>query len=282
MNESRSPQEKEAALRTSLSRLGGLVVAYSGGVDSTYLARVATESLGARAIIVTAASETYPAWERSEALTIAAANHFNHRMIETSELAIPGFSDNAPDRCYHCKSELFRMMWKVAAELKISAVADGTTIDDLGDYRPGRKAAREQGVLSPLLEAGLSKAEIRILSQELNLITWDKPSFACLSSRFPYGEKITPEKLSQVEAAEDFLHREGIRQFRVRHYGELARIEVDPADLSLLAGALRLRLIECCRKAGFRYITLDLEGYRTGSMNEVLSKEERSGAQGMP
>ncbi|MHC4883829.1 MAG: ATP-dependent sacrificial sulfur transferase LarE [Planctomycetota bacterium] len=269
---------KEDRLKNLLQATGGVVVGYSGGVDSTYLARMATEVLGERAIVVTAASETYPEWERNQAKQIAQENGFNHRLFETSELAIPGFANNEPDRCYHCKGELFRMLWSVAEKEGVSAVADGTTADDLNDFRPGRRAAKELKVLSPLLDAELSKDEIRELSKRLGLVTWDKPAFACLSSRFPYGQNITPEKLAQVEAAETFLRDQGIRQFRVRHYGEMARIEVEPKDIPRLAGELREPLAACCKTAGFKYVTLDLEGYRTGSMNEVLSEEAKGEA----
>jgi uncharacterized protein len=198
-----------------------------------------------------------------------------HRLIETSELAVPGFADNPPDRCYHCKQELFRKLMQVAAAEGLSHVVDGANYDDLSDHRPGRGAAQELGVRSPLQEARLGKSEIRTLSRELGLPTWDKPSFACLASRFPYGTRITREDLGRIDQAESFLRRLGIGQLRVRHHGPIARIEVESGDIPLLiAEGTRECIVAHFRELGYTYVAVDLVGYRTGSMNETLSDQQ--------
>jgi uncharacterized protein len=199
-------------------------------------------------------------------------------VIESNELLIPGYSDNPPDRCYHCKKELFQLCIDKAAELGLSCVADGSNIDDLGDYRPGRRAVAELGVRSPLLEAGLTKADIRELSRELGLPTWDKQPYACLASRFPYGAEITADRLGRIERCEDFLKSAGFRTYRVRFHGETARIEVGEGEISrILEPGLRKAIVAFFKSAGFTYVSLDLEGYRTGSMNETGLPEEESG-----
>ena len=263
---------KLTSLERRLSSLGSAVIAYSGGLDSTFLAKVAHDVLGQKALAVTACSETYPIREQEKALETAREIGLRHRLIQTSELEIPGFTDNPVDRCYFCKNELFSTLRKTAAEEGLLHILDGTTADDLGDLRPGRRAAAEFGVISPLLEAGLKKTEIRVLSKKLGLPTWDKPASACLASRIPYQSAITPEKLRQIELAEEHLRSLGIVQCRVRHHGEVARIEVAAEDIPRVCGPLRLEIVSCLRSLGFIYVTVDLSGYRPGSMNEVLGK----------
>lgn len=263
-------EAKLAALESRLRSLGSAVIAYSGGLDSTFLAKVAHDVLGHKALAVTACSETFPLWEREEALETAQEIGLRHRLIQTSELEVPGFAENHPDRCYFCKTELFRSLRRIADEEGMLHIMDGTTADDLTDIRPGRRAAAELGVISPLLEAGLRKTEIRALSKRRGLPTWDKPASACLASRIPYKTAITPEKLRQIELAEEYLRSLGIGQCRVRHHGEVARIEVAADDIPLISAGLREDIVAHLRTLGFTYVTLDLAGYRTGSMNEVL------------
>ncbi|HWJ02657.1 MAG TPA: ATP-dependent sacrificial sulfur transferase LarE [Verrucomicrobiae bacterium] len=261
---------KLARLREILRDLNSGVVAFSGGVDSTFLLKVAFEELGDKCLAVTASSETYPKAELEGAMEVIKSIGAPHKLIETAELANEKFASNPPERCYFCKSELFGKLLEIARDNGLAYVFDGANSDDLGDYRPGMKAGKEVGVRSPLQEAGLTKAEIRVLSKEMDLPTWDKPSFACLSSRFPYGHKITVEKLSQVDQAENFLRELGLRQLRVRHHQDIARLEVPKEDFAKITGPLLDRIVDKLKKLGFTYVTLDLQGFRSGSMNEVL------------
>lgn len=265
---------KYEKLKKLLSTLGGAVVAYSGGVDSTLLLRIAREVLGDKVVAVVASSETYPESEIKAALRLARRMGVRVRQIKTEELTNPAFSTNPPDRCYYCKQELFSALKEVAAEEGLSYVLDGANWDDRRDFRPGAKAARELGVRSPLQEVGLSKEEVRLLSRWLGLETWDKPSLACLASRFPYSVAINPENLKRVGQAELWLRKAGFRQVRVRHHGdEIARIEVMPEEIPLFFDPRkRKRLVRRLKSLGYTYITLDLEGYRSGSMNELLKK----------
>jgi uncharacterized protein len=248
-----------------------VVVAFSGGVDSTFLARAAKDALGDGATLVTADSETYPASELEETRRLAAHLGMRQEIIRTHELERPEYARNAPDRCFHCKEELFTRLDPIAQAADSAQVIYGANMDDLGDHRPGMKAAEARGVRAPLIEAGLWKAEIRALSRQLGLPTWDKPSFACLSSRFQYGDPITAEKLRRVDEAEAFVRGLGFRQFRVRDHDRLARLELAPEELGRLwqedrHGAIARRL----RELGYLYVTLDLQGFRSGSANEAL------------
>ena len=261
-----------------LRSMESVAIGYSGGVDSTLLLKVAVETLGGRAIAMIGRSETYPTREFEEAVRVAAALGARSIVVRTEETDDLKFRENPADRCYYCKTELFGKLAAIAEREGLRWIADGTITDDAGDFRPGMKAKAEKDVRSPLLEADLGKAEVREISRHLGLPTWDKPSFACLSSRFPYGTAITRENLARVDAAETFLRDHGFRAFRVRfHDASTARIEVEPSEIHrLLDDGLRGEIVESMKDLGFTYVTLDLQGYRTGSMNEVLGEETRS------
>jgi uncharacterized protein len=268
----KSLEEKFIKLKEIFLSMGRVVVAYSGGVDSTLLLRAAKESVGEEHVLaVTALSPLYPDRELAGAKRMAQEMGVKHILIESNELEIDGFSKNPSNRCYFCKKELFEEMQNLARKETISFVVEGSTLDDEKDHRPGRRAIQELGIRSPLQEARFTKEDVRELSRTLGLPTWDKPSFACLASRFPYGEEITPEGLRMVDEAEDFLFSLGFKQVRVRHYQSLARIEVYPEEMSrLMNGSLREKVVNRLKKIGYRYVTLDLQGFRSGSMNEVL------------
>lgn len=276
-------QMKRERLYGILRDQGSVVVAYSGGVDSTYLLAASLEALGPeRVLAVTAVSPTYPASEQAEASELARQLGARQRFIHTAELDDPRFASNPPERCYYCKTHLFQDLAEMARSEGLGCVVYGATEDDLGDHRPGMRAAKELGALAPLLEAGLTKDEVRALSREMQLPTWDKPAMACLASRFPYDSTITAEALHSVEQAEDFLRKEmGLRQVRVRHHDNVARLEVAPSDFALvLDESNRQRIVASLKELGYIYVTVDLEGFRSGSMNEVLPRTARVGVAG--
>jgi uncharacterized protein len=262
-------EARAAALDKRLRDLPSLIVAYSGGVDSAFLAWAATRALGQRALCVTADSPSYPERHRSMALTVAEQFGFHHEIVFTDELNRPAYRANAPDRCYHCKHELYTRLTDLARERGIAAVADGSNLDDRGDYRPGRRAAREFGVISPLDEAGLSKDDIRALSHEAGLPTWDEPASACLSSRIPYFSEVTDEKLRAIERAEEAVRALGFRVVRVRHHDQIARLELGAEEMArAIEPALAAAITRALTAIGFRFVALDLKGYRLGSLNE--------------
>ncbi|MFT9497844.1 ATP-dependent sacrificial sulfur transferase LarE [Anaerosolibacter sp.] len=269
-----NPQEKLIKLKEFLGNLKSVAVAFSGGVDSTFLLKVAHEVLGDQVIAVTARSSTYPEREFNEAKKYAETMGAKHIIIVSEELEIEGFAKNPTNRCYYCKHELFTKVRDVANEHHMLHVLDGSNYDDLGDFRPGMHAAKELHVISPLREIGLTKDDIRILSKDMDLPTWNKPAFACLSSRFPYGQEITPEKLKMVDLAEQYLLDLGFRQIRVRHHDQIARIEVSSIEREKFFDINIMDQIGAkFKEIGFTYVTLDILGYRTGSMNEVLSDD---------
>jgi len=260
-----------------LRELDSVVVAFSGGVDSTLLARAAKDALGERAVLVTADSETYPASELDEARRLGALLDMRHLVVRTEELQNPEYARNPVNRCFFCKEELFARLAPIAEREGCRALVYGANMDDLGDHRPGMQAARERGVRAPLIEAELWKEEIRTLSRELGLPTWDKPSFACLSSRFQYGDRITAEKLRQVDAAEAFVRSLGFRQFRVRHHDRLARIEVSHDEIARLwEDGRREAIVKHLRELGYVYVAVDLAGFQSGSANLLLKRPPRA------
>jgi pyridinium-3,5-biscarboxylic acid mononucleotide sulfurtransferase len=262
-------QTKLDHLKSIIGKYPSALIAFSGGVDSTFLANVAAEVLNKKVLLITAASSTYPISEQEEATKLAQRMGLPHRVIVSEETEIRGFADNTPHRCYYCKQELFLKLTTLAMKEGFAVVFDGSNADDLNDYRPGRKALYELGIVSPLCEAGITKIEIRELSRERGLTTADKPSYACLASRFPYGEKITREKLERVGRAEDEIKKMGFKQFRVRSHLELARIEVAPSEMEK-AWQMRTVIGDVCKKVGFTFVAIDVQGYRTGAMNEGL------------
>jgi uncharacterized protein len=273
-----NPIAKEERLREIFRELESVVVAYSGGVDSSYVAYIANAELGPRAVCITGQSASLPAYQRSEIDRVVEKFGFQHEVIQTEELENPGYSANNPDRCFFCKDELYTKLESVARGRGIENIVDGSTIDDLGDYRPGRRAATQHAVRSPLIEVGLSKDEVRELSRRATLPTWDKPASPCLSSRIAYGTTVTIERLSKVDRGEEILREFGFREFRVRHHDQLVRLEIAQAEMDrVMRKEVFQKLAARFRELGFKYVTLDLEGFRSGSMNEVLLETGEAG-----
>jgi uncharacterized protein len=259
--------DKLHRMQALLKAMNSVVVAFSGGIDSTLVLKVAHDALGAQAIGVTAVSPTFPDIELDISRRVAAEIGVRHILLPTDQLQIEDFVRNDASRCYHCKTDLYELLGRLQQDLRLGAIVDGTNVDDLGDDRPGLVAARERGVRSPLVEAGLTKADVRMLAKDFGLSNWDKPAAACLSSRIPRGTVITREKLSRVERAEATLFREGFRQFRVRDHGDIARLELDDDGLAVLQNtARRGGIIQKLKDVGFRFVTVDLEGYQRGSV----------------
>jgi uncharacterized protein len=261
-------ENKEQFLHEELKKVTSLIVAYSGGVDSAYLAYAAHQVLGDRMLAVTALSASYAQRDREEAEAIVARFRFPHEFIETDELSDPNYLANNPDRCYFCKDAMFAKLDELAARRGFGAIAYGINVDDQGDWRPGQRAAREHRILTPLLDAGLTKADIRELARRAALPVWDRPASACLSSRIAYGLEVTPERLAVVEKGEEALRELGFRQMRVRHHDQMVRIEIAPDELPrALSPEMTRKFVEIFKGLGFKFVTLDLEGYRTGSLN---------------
>ncbi|MCP4667566.1 MAG: ATP-dependent sacrificial sulfur transferase LarE [Deltaproteobacteria bacterium] len=267
---------KRKNLVSRLEELGSLLVAFSGGVDSTFLLALAHEALGENAVAATSTSILHPLREREEASNFTRKRGILHVLFQSDEMGHPEIVRNGPDRCYHCKKILFQRLFAIAEEKGLKHVAHAANVDDLGDFRPGFKAAQEAGVIAPLIEAQLNKEEIRFLSREMGLPSWDKPAMACLASRIPYGNPITEKKLKMIEDAETFLLKRGIRQVRVRRHGSVARIEVGRSDLEkIIDKATRGAIVERLREIGFDHVSLDLEGFVSGSMNRILKNKEK-------